>query len=115
MKTKKGVILAGLHPVMRPVLVAAESTWRLLGRPEGATITSGLDGVHSAGSLHPYGMALDFRTRYFSPDETASAAMRLRDKLGIDYQVVVEKDHIHVEPADHVVSKIFALVGAKWD
>jgi hypothetical protein len=96
---------------MRPVLVAAEAVWRNNGIEEGVTITSGLDGVHSAGSYHPFGYAIDLRTRYFADIETvnkvakelkASIIHRANRLLYPSYMirfynVVVEKTHIHVE------------------
>jgi hypothetical protein len=98
MLIKDGVILAGLDIVMRPVLVAAEIIWIDNGRAEGVTITSALDGVHSAGSLHYYGRAVDLRIRYFD----AMTKKRVYDNLKwtLDsclYDVVLHATHIHVE------------------
>jgi len=75
---------------------------------EGVTITSGLDGCHNAESYHPFGWALDLRTRYFSNEQWVN---KVADTLRLqiheearhfpqyykEYQVVVESDHIHVE------------------
>ena len=125
MRIKKGVIIAGLAIEMRPVLIAAEEVWKKEGivtdvdgteidlAKEGVTITSGLDGVHSAGSYHYYGYAVDLRTRYFtSPGRIIVIADRLRAKIkqyalkpinteyayndDRRYEVVIEKSHIHV-------------------
>lgn len=94
---KRGASIQGLHLSMRAVLIAADRVWKKLGIKEGVTITSGTeDYVHSAGSLHPYGYALDFRTRYFD-DQGEEAARRLRIDLPADYDVVLEGNHIHVE------------------
>ena len=61
---KDGVILQGLDIKMRPALIAADKIWRDYGQE--LVVTGGLDGTHSAGSLHYYGLALDLRTRYFA-------------------------------------------------
>ncbi|MBA1447075.1 MAG: hypothetical protein M3H12_04465 [Chromatiales bacterium] len=97
MKIKDGVVLAGLDPRMRLVLVVADNLWRLLGHD--LVVTAGTDGTHSAGSLHYFGLAVDLRTRYFS-DNGGLAASPLRQILrAVDkrFDVVVETNHIHVE------------------
>ena len=97
MEIKPGAQLAGLDIDMRPVLIAADRIWRQHGRPEGVTVTSGLDGRHSAGSWHYYGRALDLRTRYWDLDTRRRVADLLRDALPPAYTVGLEPDHIHVE------------------
>lgn len=97
MKIKPGANIEGIDIRMRPALVYADKIWRELGRLEGVTVTCGMDGEHSAGSLHYYGLALDFRTHYFSVEETVQAAVQLEDSLGSDYDVIVHGSHIHVE------------------
>ena len=91
MRIKDGVILAGLQLVMRPVLQAADRIWR--SQNTELVVTSGLEGEHSAGSFHYYGLALDLR---FPPD-IARAIRELRAALGPSFDVVEEKTHIHVE------------------
>jgi hypothetical protein len=95
MQIKDGVILAGLKIEMRPVLILAEKIWEKYGQP--LTVTCGLDGEHSAGSLHYYGFAVDLRIRDFSEGQRQSAWANLKSKLGIAYDVVLHKTHIHVE------------------
>lgn len=95
MKIKEGVIIQGLAIEMRSVLINAEKIWREFDAE--LVVTSALDGLHSAGSLHYYGYALDFRTRDFSPDVRLKVADRLRQALGRNYRVLVEVTHIHVE------------------
>ena len=95
MKIKEGVILHGLKLEMRTVLINAEKLWKAFGQE--LVVTAGLDGTHSAGSLHYYGFALDFRTRYFSDKEKRNIKMLLSQKLSIDYQVISHPTHIHVE------------------
>jgi hypothetical protein len=95
---KEGVILAGLNIKMRPALLVANNIWAAFGQE--LTITGGLDGTHSAGSLHYYGLALDFRTRYFSEETKQLVADTLLSQLtAIDhhFQVIVHSTHIHVE------------------
>lgn len=95
MQIKEGAIIAGLDIKMRPVLINADKIWKELGQE--LVITAGLDGVHSAGSLHYYGLAVDLRTRYFSEEEKEVAASRLMSDLGSDYDVITHSSHIHVE------------------
>jgi hypothetical protein len=58
------------------------------------TITSLTDGTHRAGSLHYTGDAVDLRL----PKQNATGLVAaLRDALGLHYDVILEKDHIHIE------------------
>ena len=96
MKIKEGVKIEGLHIKMRPVLIACERIWKENGQE--LVVTSGLNGIHSAGSLHYYGRAVDLRTRYFDSRERIDRiAEMVRTELGQDYDVVVENSHIHAE------------------
>jgi hypothetical protein len=98
MKLKDGVILAGLNPVMRQALIKSEEIWIYLGREEGVTITSGLDGCHSAGSYHYYGLAIDLRIKYFNEDQKADAFRLLVQSLSRSgFDVVMHSTHIHIE------------------
>lgn len=100
MRIKPGVTMAGLDLRMRRVLVEADKIWRQLGAE--LVVTSALDGEHSAGSLHYYGLAVDLRTKCFAgdPGHPAAAAAMLQLALGDGYEVILERDHIHVEVAD---------------
>lgn len=98
MKLKDGVSLAGLSLAMRPVLMAAAKIWADNGQE--LVVTSGLDGVHAASSLHYYGYALDFRTRYFEENTKLLVLRQLSDELRKyhnDYRVISHDTHIHVE------------------
>ena len=97
MQLKDGVILYGLDIRMRPALIQAEKIYVKYGRIEGSTITSALDGVHSAGSLHYFGRAIDTRTYYFDDETIDKVVFELKNKLGTDFDVIKEKDHIHLE------------------
>lgn len=96
MKIKEGASLQGLQYEMREVLIAADKAWKDNGQE--LVITSGTDGAHSAGSLHYYGRALDFRTRYFSEEAKAEALHALQVSLDDSlYDIVKHSTHIHVE------------------
>ena len=77
--------------------LVADRVWVEHGRPEGVTITSVVDGVHSKGSLHYVGMAIDLRTRYFNREKQVEIRADLASKLTDEFDVVLEKSHIHVE------------------
>lgn len=77
---------------------------------EAVMVTSVKDGRHSTHSRHYIGLAVDVRTYgtrlgAIAPDnavpsqvELAEAwVLRLKQFLGPDYDVVLERDHIHVE------------------
>jgi len=106
MKWKRGTSYVGLRLPMRKVLVEGERIWRALGRE--LVVTSAVDGQHSAGSLHYYGLGLDLRTWWWSDAEAEDAACRLRQALGPEYYVQYEPAiwrhgkrkrgaHIHVD------------------
>jgi len=96
MKIKPGTVLAGLNLKIRPVLIAAEKIWKLNGQE--LVVTSGIDGIHSAGSLHLFGLAVDFRTYYFPSQMQKELVLKeLKESLGSNYDVVLERTHIHVE------------------
>ncbi len=72
-------------------------------------VTCGTNGVHSAGSLHYYGLAIDFRTKYFTKGVAEKVARELRKALGPKFDVIVHRtkfsNHIHVEfdPKDNAI------------
>lgn len=94
MKVKRGVTLYGLQLPMRIVLIEASHIWSVYGKE--LVVTSTTDGVHSPESLHPFGFAVDLRTRYFSAKTISDIARILQATLSRDYKVLVEKTHIHV-------------------
>ena len=108
MQIKQGATPA-FKPEMRVVRKAADIVWKK--HSQELVITSGCEAVpHSAGSYHPCGWAEDYRTRYFPTiEEVREVALELAAQIGAligatthtfsvgKYQVVIEKDHIHVE------------------
>lgn len=95
MKINKGVNIQGIDFKLRPALMYAEDIWKSHGQE--LVITAGMEGEHSASSLHYYGLALDLRTNYFSLDTARIVCLELANKLGRNFDVVLEKSHIHVE------------------
>lgn len=98
MKIKPGVIMPN-QMEMRIVHIVAEGIWNNHGQE--LVVTSGMEGEHSAGSLHYYGYAVDYRTRYFTPAEKRSVASALQSRLNAvagfgKYYVLPERTHIHV-------------------
>lgn len=60
-------------------------------------ITSALDGVHKKGSKHYTGDALDFRTRHMPKNIAILIVGVVQQRLGNDYDVILESNHIHCE------------------
>lgn len=94
MKIKDGVTMP-YRIEMRKALIEAERVWDKHGQE--LVVTSGMEGTHSAQSLHYYGYAMDLRTNYFTPAQANHAVTELRSRLGNDYDVVLERTHCHVE------------------
>ncbi len=95
MKIKEGVSLAGLDIRMQTALVVADSIWTEYGQE--LVVTSGLEGTHSAGSLHYYGLALDFRTRYFTGEECKQVYADMQERLCANYRIIYHATHMHVQ------------------
>jgi hypothetical protein len=100
MRLKKGVLLDGLTSQMALACVVIQSVCDDLSIE--FVMTSGSDGKHSKGSLHYKGCAIDIRTRHIDVSRARTLAQRLIEALGENFDVVVERTHIHVEydPAD---------------
>lgn len=68
-----------------------------------AVITSTYEGTHSVGSLHYANEAFDVRKpsamdkEKFKDEHNKEAVRGLKDKLGKDFDIVLEKTHIHIE------------------
>lgn len=84
----------GLEREMQPVLKAADIIWKQFGQE--LVITCARDGMHSAGSLHYYGLAVDLRI-WGLDGKVNTVATNLRNALGNKYDVIVHTTHIHVE------------------
>lgn len=95
MQIKEGATIAGIKIEVLEILKAADKIWKAHGQE--LVITAGLDGTHSAGSLHYCGYAVDLRTNYFDAQTAAKVADELRKALPARYDIVLEKTHIHAE------------------
>jgi hypothetical protein len=96
MKVKEGVLLFGLHLEMRNAIITADKTYKEHGYE--MEITSTTDGIHSPGSLHPYGYAIDIGIKVLTSEQLIIILKQLEGLLNADgYDVILEKDHIHIE------------------
>lgn len=89
---------AHLYPEMwRIIQVAREEAPDLQGNS--VWITSANDSTHMEGSLHYKNRAFDIRTRNVIEGHTSARVWqtKMQLKLGIDYQIILESDHLHCE------------------
>jgi hypothetical protein len=94
MTLKPGVRLLGIKPEAVLALIIAESVFRDCGQE--CVVTSVVDGTHSRGSIHYQGFAFDLRTSHLAAG-IATIHGQLKAKLGADFDVILEADHLHVE------------------
>lgn len=94
MELKQGASLENVQWQMFHAAIVAEQIYKKFGAE--CVITAGTDGKHMEGSLHYKGCALDMRTWNVAGREL-QVKVELQQALGKDYDVVLEKDHIHVE------------------
>ncbi len=92
MLCKLGVDISRLKREMRRVLPIIEKIYKKHG--EEAVITSTYEGNHSVGSLHYSDNAVDIRKHRTKPKTVAD---EIRKEAGNDYDIVLEKTHIHAE------------------
>ena len=79
------------------------------------TITSAKDSVHNPGSLHPKGLAIDFRTIDMVPnDETrlANIVKQAMDPLGYDTVLEHAPRHLHGEFQPKAGEQLFVRLTA---
>ena len=92
MLLKAGVDISRLRPEIRKKLTVLCYVLKKYGDME-LVITSTYEGNHSPGSLHYANLAIDIRR----PKGYALIRDQIKEHLGDDYDVVAEKDHIHIE------------------
>ena len=92
MLIKAGVDISWLRPEIRKKLQEiAKIVWACDGGE--MVVTSTYEGTHSEGSLHYAHLAVDIRS-----GKKGDVVRREIDRaLGLDYDVIFEKGHIHIE------------------
>lgn len=92
---KPGAIL-GNRPEMEYARRIVAGVWQKHGYQ--LTVTSGYDSTeHMQNSLHYQGLAEDYRTRDVAPSDLDAMISEVRARLGSNYDVIKEVDHLHVE------------------
>ena len=94
LRFKEGVSVTFTEPVNR-ILEAAEYTFQAHGYS--CVCTAGTDGKHMEGSLHYKARAVDLRSRHVAADALPKIVDELKERLGKDFDVIVEGDHLHLE------------------
>lgn len=92
---KEGVEISLMAPALLDAILKAFAAYHDAG--EEFFITSLTDGRHMIGSLHYKGLAFDIRIWNLKHKTAQQMAELLKAILGPGHDVVVEKDHIHVE------------------
>lgn len=97
-------IKRGLHrcsfvgnPILAMAIAAqiANEVYKERGYP--CEITSHTDGRHGAGSLHYVGLAFDVGVRAAPQADWQTLRDEISQRLGDEFDAVLEADHIHVE------------------
>lgn len=92
---KQGVKLTNLQPQLLVAFIVANDVYK--NHYKELVITSCDDSTHGKTTLHGKGCAFDCRTSFFSIDEAIRVANEIRAKIDDDFDVIFEKDHIHIE------------------
>lgn len=95
MRLKSGVRIGGLHGEAIVALMITNALAESRGFE--LVVTSCCEGAHSTGSRHYMGQAFDVRVSTIPESMRANFRNELADRLGADFDVVLENDHIHVE------------------
>jgi hypothetical protein len=88
-------VKSGVTPRLIVIAAAAANVSNDLGLT--LVVTSGTDGKHMKGSKHYTGEALDIRRSNIASERVSMVCELLRARLGKNYDVVLERTHIHVE------------------
>lgn len=95
MRLKTGVVLS-LEPHFAAQLQIICSIYETVSRVP-LVVTSARDGEHISGSKHYTGNAIDLRIAGLMRQDLDEILRCLRRDLPAGFDVVLEKDHIHVE------------------
>jgi len=97
LRLKKGVRLLGLQPQTVFGIMVAHSCYSAVNKDGECFITSGTEGRHSRGSRHYVGLAFDLRMRRLTKEQKKILHGMIKEALTNQFDVVLEKTHIHVE------------------
>lgn len=95
LRFKNNIDLNGVRPEIVMAAIVADGIYAIHGYE--CVITSVTEGKHKSGSLHHAGLAMDLRTRHLVPGDEDLIVFDLRSALGKQFDVMLEKTHIHVE------------------
>ena len=95
LKIKPGVAIFGVRPETVLGINIASQIFEAMRLD--CVLTSVTDSKHGWGSLHFTGTAFDLRSRHVHVDERDGVSKALKTALGTDFDVILEKDHFHVE------------------
>jgi hypothetical protein len=95
MRLKPGVRIRGLRSEAWFAFYAADEVYKEYGAE--AVMTGGLEGKHSRGSIHYSGGAIDLRTNNVNKRHWEIIRDKIKERIGADFDVILEKDHMHVE------------------
>ena len=90
---KDGVMIVGnyyINLIIKAAQIAMRDTCDVI-------ITAGRDGQHGTTSYHYQDRALDLRFWHIDPDKREQIADAIRAILPSYFDVVMEKDHYHIE------------------
>lgn len=94
LRFKDGVSVT-FTPQVNRILEAAEYSFQAHGYS--CVCTAGTDGKHMEGSLHYKALAVDLRSRHVAAELLPKIVSELKERLGKDYDVIIEGDHVHAE------------------
>jgi hypothetical protein len=96
LRLKDDVRVYGIRPEILLALIMADQVYTSFGIRE-TWVTSVSEGQHKAGSFHYKGLAFDLRISNIPTAGLGAVHAKLKEVLGKDFDVLLEKDHIHVE------------------
>lgn len=98
-KQKEGVDINTLTSLCKLAVYITKHVFEKAGYSY--TLTSTTDGQHCLDSLHYTGNAFDSRTRHIKDQEKldliAVETYDILERLDRDFQVIIEKTHLHIE------------------
>ena len=95
MTLKPGSKTRGMRPELLLGLIVADAAYRAIGVELVVTEVTG--STHKPGSLHYVGLAADLRTSNVPDAQRGPLLNQLKVTLGVEFDVVIEEDHIHIE------------------